>query len=177
MHKLEAAEVTRKRLIDTDILRQQLVIAGKRAPKGVRIGARRFRTAERILEEGKQLTFSNKELSFQGPSLRDQLIKIRDGALGCLDNPVVSRNPREHAKYRLERDWAELKLGGARPKVILRSIASLAERLSLRDGDWLLEIVGTEWTDNSIRSIPRHEAMIKDLETSLVHPAVSRFRV
>lgn len=162
--------------LEAEVARHQHLDANRRPPYSIRVGARRFRTAERILEERKQLTSFNFniELAPQTSSVKEQLIAIRDHAEACLRTPRVLSDSREFAKYRLEQVWAEMKLDGVKKRALRSLVSSLADRLYLRCGDWLLHILGTNEQGRPVR---RYEDMMHSLEAPLIQPVATKPRV
>lgn len=174
MHKLEAVEATIRGLSQAERLRQSIAVRGDRPPKGLRKAGRLFRTAERILEECNQLTSFNRELAPKTPPVEEQLIEIRNNAEVCLKTSQVLGDPHKFAEYRLQQVWAEAKLDGVKERTLKVKVCSLIDRLYLRDGGWLLHIVGANEQGRPVR---RYEDMINLLETSLVQPPANRSRV
>lgn len=184
MPRLESIEATCNSLLGVAELRQQLLLKQKRAqkvgekpqriPRGVRIGARRFRTAYHLLKEREQVT-SHKIETEKVPSLRDQLIQLREAAKSSLYNKMNKTDPTRYAELRLQITWADSRLRGDKPVVIERNVEGLCTEIyfqGLRRNNWLSQAVDRDDNDGPVL---RHQVLRQQWDAALVQPSAKGF--
>ncbi len=159
----------------------------KRPAHSIRLGARRFRTEQRIAEQIRQRDSYRVELS---PQVKSQLVAIRDSAEDTLLHIKRERHEKWNNYYtrhtandfnyrpsiaqsRLEQVWAISRLEGVRDGILDRRVSVLIEELHGQGNDYLIESIGF---DNERRSIPRYVDALRSLEASLPRPNINGLR-